>query len=51
MEVNKYLQHILRKTNKKDTLAQCAAELQERKNSELKTYLHLIQKRLDLPSP
>jgi len=48
--MNKYLQHILRKSSKAETLSQCAADLQARKNDELKTYLFLVQKRLDLPA-
>ena len=50
MQVNKYLQHILRKSSKAESLAQCAADLQAQKSDELKTYLFLIQKRLDLPA-
>lgn len=45
---NKYLQHILRKNNKSDSAQQCVADLQAEKEEELKTYLFLIQKRLDL---
>ncbi len=48
MRPNKYLQHILRKNNKAETAQQCVADLQAEKEEELKTYLFLIQKRLDL---
>jgi len=50
MKPNKYLQHIIRKNNKTDPLPKCVVDLQAQKDAELKTYLHLIQKRLDLPS-
>jgi hypothetical protein len=50
MQVNKYLQHILRKSSKAESLSQCAEDLHHRKEEELKTYLFLIQKRLDLPT-
>jgi len=48
MQVNKYLQHIIRKNNKSDSIEKCVTELQARKREDLKTYLYLIQKRLDL---
>lgn len=46
--MNKYLQHIIRKQNKSDPLHKCVADLQAQKEQDLKTYLFLIQKRLDL---
>jgi hypothetical protein len=48
MQPNKYLQHIIRKNNKTDPIQKCVADLQTQKEEELKTYLYLIQKRLDL---
>lgn len=50
MQVNKYLQHILRKSSKSESLQQCAADMNAKKEEDLKTYLFLIQKRLDLPA-
>ena len=46
MQPNKYLQHIIRKNNKSESTS--VADLQAQKDDELKTYLYLIQKRLDL---
>ena len=46
--INKYLQHILRKNNKSGSLQECLDEIQVVKQEELKTYLYLIQKRLNL---
>lgn len=48
--MNKYLQHIIRKTNRADnnSLSQCLEKIKMRKLHALKTYLSLIQKRLDL---
>lgn len=46
--MNKYLQHILRKTNKTDPIPKCIEELRRKKDQELKTYLWLVQKRLRL---
>ena len=48
MQPNKYLQHIIRKNNKTDSIQKCVTDLQAEKEEELKTYLYLIQKRLDL---
>lgn len=48
MQVNKYLQHIIRKNNKTDSIQQCISDLQAKKQEDLKTYLFLVQKRLDL---
>jgi hypothetical protein len=50
MRPNKYLQHILRKNNKADSAQQCVEDLQAEKEEELRTYLFLIQKRLNLPT-
>lgn len=46
--INKYLQHILRKNNKTGTLQECLNEHEVAKQEELKTYLYLIQKRLNI---
>jgi len=46
--INKYLQHILRKNNKGETLQDCLRNIEEAKSQELKTYFQLIEKRLDL---
>lgn len=46
--INKYLQHILRKNNKGETLQDCLQNIEDAKMQELKTYLYLIEKRLDL---
>lgn len=46
--INKYLQHILRKNNKGESLQDCLDNIEENKKQELKTYLYLIQKRLGL---
>jgi hypothetical protein len=46
--INKYLQHILRKNNKGDTLQNCLDNIDAKKEQDLKTYLYLIQKRLQL---
>lgn len=48
MQVNKYLQHIIRKNNKTDSIQKCISDLQAKKQDDLKTYLFLVQKRLDL---
>lgn len=48
--INKYLQHILRKNNKGETLQDCLRNIEEAKEQELKTYFQLIEKRLDLES-
>jgi hypothetical protein len=46
--INKYLQHILRKNNKTGTLQECLDQHELAKKEDLKTYLYLIQKRLDI---
>jgi len=46
--MNKYLQHIIRKTHKADTIPQCMEKIRMKKLHVLKTYLSLVQKRLDL---
>jgi len=46
--INKYLQHILRKNNKTGTLQECLNEHEANKREELKTYLYLVQKRLNI---
>jgi hypothetical protein len=46
--MNKYLQHIIRKSNKTDSLASCVTAIQAKKKQDLKTYLFLVQKRLRL---
>ena len=48
--INKYLQHILRKNNKTGTLQECLNEFEISKKEDLKTYLYLIQKRLNIKS-
>jgi hypothetical protein len=46
--MNKYLQHIIRKTNRADPLPQCVEKIQAKKSQALKTYLALVMKRLGL---
>lgn len=46
--MNKYLQHIIRKTNRADPLPQCVEKIQLKKLQALRTYLFLVKKRLDL---
>jgi len=46
--MNKYLQHIIRKSNKNGSLATCVSDIQAKKRQDLKTYLFLVQKRLKL---
>ena len=47
--MNKYLQHIIRKSNKStDSIASCVSAIQAKKKQDLKTYLFLVQKRLKL---
>jgi hypothetical protein len=48
IHVNKYLQHIIRKTNKAGSLAACVSEIQAKKHQAVKTYLFLVQKRMKL---
>jgi hypothetical protein len=48
MQVNKYLLHIIRKSNKTDPIASCVSEIHAKKRQALKTYLFLVQKRLKL---
>ncbi len=49
LAMNKYLQHIIRKTNKNtDSLASCVSAIQAKKKQDLQTYLFLVQKRLKL---
>ncbi len=48
--MNKYLQHIIRKSNKSNSLATCVSAIQAKKRQDLKTYLFLVQKRLKLQS-
>ena len=47
--MNKYLQHIIRKSNQSTgSIASCVSAIQAKKKQDLKTYLFLVQKRLKL---
>jgi hypothetical protein len=55
MQVNKYLQHIIRKNSGKSadrpepSLQSCVEDIQARKQQALRTYLALVARRLELP--
>jgi hypothetical protein len=48
MEVNKYLQHIIRKNSNKHNLQDCLHQIDMKKQEDIRTYLFLIEKRLQL---
>ncbi len=48
MQANKYLQHIIRKNSNKNNVQDALADIESKKIEDLKTYLMLVQKRLQL---
>jgi hypothetical protein len=48
MQVNKYLQHIIHREGKCETLQASLDSLEERKRREMDTYLSLVGRRLGL---
>ena len=49
MQLNKYLQYIIRQEtkNETETLDKCLQLLQQRKEEKLKSYLMLVRKRME----
>jgi hypothetical protein len=48
MQANKYLQHIIRKNSNKNNVHEALEDIESKKEEDLKTYLLLVQKRLQI---